>query len=152
MKSKRLIPFILSCLLIMETPFVSQAAEPSTAPNPAAGISVQEEVPDNSQTNFQITLNQNTASLNVGDTLQLTPFYSGYNANAANKPQIAWSVDRTDIISVSDQGLVTAIKAGNATVTAAATLTADGSAYTASSSCTVTVTDTITLKDRKSVV
>lgn len=149
MKSKRLIPFILGCLLIMETPFVSQAAEPSTVPNPAADISVQAEVPDNSQTDFQITLNQNTASLNAGDTLQLTPSYSGYNVNAVNKPQITWSVDRTDIISVSDQGLVTAIKAGNATVTAAATLTADDSAYTASSSCTVTVTDTITLNRKK---
>lgn len=173
MKSKRIIPFILGCLLIMETPFVSQAAEFSAAPNPATEISVQAEasgktdisvqagalsktdtsvqaeVPDNTETGFHITLNQNTATLNIGDTLQLTASYSGYDTAAANEPQVAWTADHTDIISVSGQGLVTALKAGEATVTATATVTADGKTCTASSSCTVTVTDTITLNKKK---
>lgn len=173
MKSKRLISFILGCLLVMETPLVPQAAELSTAPTPRVDISVQTETsskddisvqaedpskedisvqaetPGDSETSFQVTLNQNTANLNTGDTLQLTPSYSGYDTAAANEPQVTWTTDRTDIISVSEQGLVTAIKTGSATVTATATLIADGNTYTASSSCTVTVTDTIILNKKK---
>ena len=45
MKSKRLIAFLLGCLLIMETPSVSQAAGLSAAPNTAADISVHTEAP-----------------------------------------------------------------------------------------------------------
>lgn len=173
MKSKRLISFILGCLLVMETPLVSQAADFSATPNPAADISVQSEapvkpdiyvqaeapsktdisvqaeVPGGSETGFHVTLNQNAASLNTGDTLQLTPSYSGYDKASASEPQVTWTADHTDILSVSEQGLVTAIKAGNATVTATATLTVDGKTYTASSSCTVTVADTITLNKKK---
>lgn len=173
MKSKRLIAFILGCLLIMETPSVSQAAELSAAPNPAADISVQTEIPsnadisvqaeapsktdisaqtenpDDSQADFRLTLSQNTATLNTGGTLQLTPSYSGFDTTAAIEPQVTWTAAPTDIISVSEQGLVTALKAGNATVTATATITADGKTYDASASCTVTVTDTITLDKEK---
>ena len=172
MKSKRLIAFLLGCLLIMETPSVSQAAGLSAAPNTAADISVhteapsktdipvqaealskagtavQAEVPDNSQEGFHLTLSQNTVNLNTGDILQLTPSYSGYDTTADNEPQVTWSAAPTDIISVSEQGLVTALKAGNATVTATATITADNETYTATASCTVNVTDSIAL-DKK---
>lgn len=77
-----------------------------------------------------VTLNQNSASIEVGDTLQLTATVSP--SNATNKA-VTWSSNHTNIATVSN-GLVTGVAAGSATITVT---TSDGS-YTAT--CTVTVT------------
>lgn len=71
MKSKKFIPFLLGCLLMLETPFVSQAAQFSSVSTPAAEESAQVE------TTLNLTLNHSTGSLYVGGALQLTPSISG---------------------------------------------------------------------------
>ena len=67
MKIKKLIPFALSCLLILETPVISQAAELS-------GAQMESNVQSESTqavTKLSASLNQSTASLTAGSTLQL---------------------------------------------------------------------------------
>ncbi len=78
-----------------------------------------------------ITLNQSSAELDKGATLQLEATVSP--ENAGNK-SITWSSDNEAVATVSDAGLVTAVGAGSATITATA---ADGSGVKAT--CTVTV-------------
>lgn len=134
MKTKTFIPFFLSCLLVFETPFVSQAAEFSSVSQPVAEQAAEVE------TTLKLTLNHTTGSLYAGETLQLTPSVSGYDANAAGgSPQITWTSSHPDIVSVSEQGLVKAIKPGNAVITVSAALIQDGKTSTVSSTCQITV-------------
>lgn len=76
-----------------------------------------------------VTLNQNTATIDMGDTLQLTATISPSNATTKT---VTWSSNNTNYATVSD-GLVTGVAVGTATITVTTT---DGN-YTAS--CTVTV-------------
>ena len=146
MKIKKLIPFALSCLLILETPVISQAAELS-------GAQMESNVQSESTqavTKLSASLNQSTASLTAGSTLQLKSSVSGYDTSVTdNQLQISWSSNKQDIASVSAQGLVSAHKSGKAVITANAVLKSAGRTYTASSSCTVTVTNKITLNKKK---
>ena len=80
-----------------------------------------------------ITINNTSATVEVGNTLQLT--YSVTPSNASNKAA-TWSSSNTNIATVSSSGLVTAKAPGTATITVT---TADGSNLSAS--CIVTVTD-----------
>lgn len=151
MKTQKLITFALSCLLALETPFVSQAAELSSVPNLEAETVIQEatSVQADSETTFRVILNEESAKLSVGSTLQLTASTSGYESEAAAKPEITWSSDQPDIASVSSQGLVTAHKMGTAKITATAVLHTADATYTDSVSCTVTVENTISLSKKK---
>lgn len=81
-----------------------------------------------------VTLNQTSAQLQQGQSVQLTATVAP--ANATNK-QVSWSVANPSVASVSSSGLVTAQSAGTTTVTVT---TADGS-YTAT--CTVTVAPSV---------
>ena len=81
-----------------------------------------------------VTLDSATLSLSVGSTAVLTGTLTGEPTNA----NILWSVSGA-AVSVSDSGVVTALAAGSATVTATA---ADGSGV--SRSCTVTVYEPVT--------
>ena len=81
-----------------------------------------------------VTLDQNSASIETGSTLQLTATVSP--SNATNKT-VSWSSSNTSVATVSN-GLVTAVSAGNATITVT---TSDGG-YTAT--CAVTVTPAVT--------
>ena len=173
MKLKKLFPVALSCLLILETPVISQAAEFSQ--RPSVDVSLQDEatMQDDSNllygagqdnTNIQgsstqttsklsVNLNKSSAKLTAGSVLQLKSSVSGYDTSITdNQLQISWSSDKPDIVSVSPQGLVTAHKAGKAVITATATLKYADNTYTATSSCTVTVTNTITLNKKKMTV
>ncbi len=173
MKLKKLFPVALSCLLILETPVISQAAEFSQ--RPSVDVSLQDEatMQDDSNllygagqdnTNIQgsstqttsklsVNLNKSSAKLTAGSVLQLKSSVSGYDTSITdNQLQISWSSDKPDIVSVSPQGLVTAHKAGKAVITATATLKYADNTYTATSSCTVTVTNTITLNKKKLTV
>jgi endo-1,4-beta-xylanase len=76
-------------------------------------------------------LNKTTASLNPAGTLQLT--VTVLPSDAANK-ELAWTSDRTDVATVNQNGLVTAVAEGTATITATAQ---DGSGVSAT--CVVTV-------------
>lgn len=77
-----------------------------------------------------VALNQNTMSLSEGDTATLEPVFTP--SNATNKI-VTWSSDNRGVATV-DNGVVTAVAAGTATITVT---TADGG-YTAT--CTVNVT------------
>lgn len=77
-----------------------------------------------------VALNQNTMSLSKGDTATLEPVFTP--SNATNK-KVTWSSDNVGVATV-DNGVVTAVAAGTATITVT---TADGG-YT--DTCTVNVT------------
>ncbi len=80
-----------------------------------------------------ITLNKTSATIEKGETLNLTATVSPNNAT--NKT-ITWTSNKTDIATVDSSGKVTAKAAGTATITAKAN---DGSNKT--KTCTITVTD-----------
>lgn len=80
-----------------------------------------------------ITLNTTTASLSVGQILQLTPTISPSNATDKS---VTWTSSNTTVATVSSAGLVTAKAAGNATITCKAN---DGSNKQAT--CTITVNE-----------
>lgn len=76
---------------------------------------------------FTITLNEHSLSLTVGDTYQL-------EATTSVDTDITWSSSNTSYVTVED-GFVTAISAGSATITAAAKGKSD--------SCVITVTEKV---------
>lgn len=78
-----------------------------------------------------VSVTPGTGTLNINTTRQLTAVVTP--SNATNKT-VTWSSSAPAIASVSSTGLVTALNAGTATITAT---TADGS-FTANSSITVT--------------
>ncbi|MGO4347620.1 family 16 glycosylhydrolase [Paenibacillus sp. MCAF9] len=77
-----------------------------------------------------VTLNQSTAQLQVGQSVQLNATVAP--SNATNK-QVTWSVSGASIASVNQNGVVTGLAPGTTTVTAT---TADGN-KTASSTITI---------------
>ncbi|GHT21701.1 hypothetical protein AGMMS4957_10830 [Bacteroidia bacterium] len=79
---------------------------------------------------MSVSLDKNSAALSVGDTEQLTA--SILPTNATNQ-QVTWNSSNTSVATVSENGLVTALAAGTASITVT---TADGS-FTAT--CKVTV-------------
>lgn len=78
-----------------------------------------------------ITLNYTSRALLVGDSFSLSATIAPTNATNQN---VSWSSSNSGIASVSSDGVVTAVSAGTATITASAN---DGSGVKAS--CTVTV-------------
>lgn len=91
-----------------------------------------------------ITLNTTTASLIVGQTLQLTPTVSPSNATDKS---VTWTSSNTSVATVSSSGLVTAKAAGSTTVTCRAN---DGSGKQAT--CTITVTEASTTMPQMTIV
>jgi hypothetical protein len=86
----------------------------------------------------KVTLDKKTAALNVGDTLTLKAKVKKADKGACKT--IGWSSSKKKVATVNKKGVVTAVAAGKAVITAAA---ADGSGKKAS--CTVTVTDSVDL-------
>ena len=84
-----------------------------------------------------VTLSQTKLSLTEGDTAQLTATVKP--DNATNKA-VTWSSDNETVATVNN-GLVTAMKEGTATITVAAT---DGSGVSATCTVTVNAATTIT--------
>ena len=78
-----------------------------------------------------ISINKSNASLNVGETEQLTA--TVYPTNATDKT-VTWTSSNPNVATVSSTGSVTAVSVGNAIITAS---TADGSNLSAS--CSVVV-------------
>lgn len=85
----------------------------------------------------EISLNKTTDTLNVGGTDNLIATITP--ENAVNK-SIKWTSSDSNIVSVDNNGEITALKKGTATITAA---TQDGSNLSAS--CAVTVNDPLIL-------
>lgn len=77
-----------------------------------------------------VTVSPTTATLDIGETQQLTPTVAPTNATNKN---VSYSLSQTGIVTVSSTGLITAVAEGSVTVTVT---TADGS-FTAT--CAVTV-------------
>jgi alpha-amylase len=63
-----------------------------------------------------VTLNQTSATLEVNKTLQLT---ATVNPDNADDKTVTWSSSDPTVASVSDTGLVKALKAGKVVITAA---------------------------------
>jgi uncharacterized protein YjdB len=81
-----------------------------------------------------ITLSQTTAGVAVGQTLQLTATARDAGGNALTGRTIAWSSSNSNIVTVTQTGLVVGVASGQATVTAAA----EGKTATATISVTST--------------
>ena len=64
-----------------------------------------------------ITLTANSSSIGIGGTLQLTVNYSPNNTNVK---KVSFVSSATNIATVSEDGLITGVAAGNATITATA--------------------------------
>ncbi len=62
----------------------------------------------------EITITPDTASIGVGETLQLTATVAPASAN----PAVTWSTSSDTTVSVTPEGLVTALEIGTATITA----------------------------------
>lgn len=78
-----------------------------------------------------VTLSATTLELTVEGTETLTA------TTSPDEQVITWSTSNAEVATVSDAGLVTAVAAGTATITA--TMTVDGESYY--DTCTVTVTE-----------
>ncbi len=78
-----------------------------------------------------VTLNKSALTLDIGKTASLTATVAPSNATNQN---VTWISSNKSVATVSSSGVVTAVKAGTATITA---LAADGSGYNAT--CEVTV-------------
>ncbi|MDO5394888.1 MAG: Ig-like domain-containing protein [Bacteroidales bacterium] len=79
----------------------------------------------------KIVIDKPTASLNIGESLQLT---AAINPADADNKTIKWSISDPSIASVSQNGLVQGVTPGSATITVAAQ---DGSGVKATSTVTV---------------
>ena len=80
-----------------------------------------------------ITLSETSYEMYPADTLQLT---TTINPNTATNQVLTWTSSNESVATVSDEGLVTAVDVGNATITATAV---DGSNVYAT--CTITVNE-----------
>jgi len=65
-----------------------------------------------------VSLDQSSANVDLGDTLQLTETVTP--ANATDK-SVTWSSSNTSVATVNSSGLVTAVSVGNATITVTTT-------------------------------
>ena len=104
-----------------------------------AGLKLLEEPPTPIFVN-NITLDQTSATLNVGETHQLT---ATVQPNNATNKTVTWTTSNKNVATVSSTGLVTAVTAGSATITCTAN---DGSGVRAT--CTVTVKPNIILVNK----
>lgn len=105
-----------------------------------AELVVMTEEEYNSSANVQvgsISLNETSQTLIVGETFQLTATVAPADAS---DPTLTWTSSNVAVATVSATGLVTAVSAGSATITAKAN---DGSGVSAS--CTITVQEPVVL-------
>ena len=95
-----------------------------------------------------VTLNQNEAQMTVGgETLTLS---ATVNPEGATDKSVTWSSSNTSVATVSNEGVVTAVAAGEATITVTATNGTDVTTDDQTATCTVTVAEptyTVSLKE-----
>ena len=70
----------------------------------------------------------------TGNTVQMTVFGTNSDGSTANNPSVSWSINPTDVATISKSGLVTSVSTGTATVTA-----------TSNQNPTITGTQTVTV-------
>ncbi|MCQ2798667.1 MAG: Ig-like domain-containing protein [Bacilli bacterium] len=105
MKKRKILPFLAGSLLLT----LGLAACGSNGGNSNGGNGgATSSVVDDEEEKIVVTSADNKKEIIVGETLQLSASVEG----------VSWSTRDTDFVSVSDTGLVTALKAGTAKVTA----------------------------------
>ena len=103
MKTKKaLLPVLASALLLTMGLAACNNSTPASNSNPGSSSGEAEEV------KIEITSEGGKKEIQVGETLQLTASVEG----------VTWSTKSTDIVSVSETGLVTALKDGSARISA----------------------------------
>ncbi len=118
---RKLVPIVaISALLALGTPFITSCGEETAN----QVISVE-----------SVDLSSDKTTLKVGETAQLTATVS---PETASDKKVTYSGSPAGVVSVSDTGVVTALKAGEATITVT---TVDGSK-----------TDTVTIKVEEDTV
>ncbi|MEG2640574.1 MAG: Ig-like domain-containing protein, partial [Bacilli bacterium] len=123
-KKSRIIPFsILTMLLVIGSGVLSSCSTPTTSETPTTITSTP--VVEVSK----VTLSETKVSLEETATKQLT---ATVLPDTATVKTVVWSSSDSKIATVSDAGLVTAIKAGTATISA--------KAGSKTATCEVTVT------------
>jgi uncharacterized protein YjdB len=95
-----------------------------------------------------VTVAPTTASVIVGQTVQLTATTRDANNNVLTGRTVTWSSSNTGIARVSSSGVVTGIVAGSATITA----TSEGKSGTASVTVTLAPVATVTVTPASSSV
>ena len=83
-----------------------------------------------------VTLNKTTIPLNVGDTETLT---ATVKPDEATDKTVKWSSSNESVATVDNNGMITAVAAGTATITATATNGTDAATDDKTATCTVTV-------------
>ncbi|MBR4421043.1 MAG: Ig-like domain-containing protein, partial [Erysipelotrichaceae bacterium] len=83
-----------------------------------------------------ITLNETSLEMKPGDTKTLTATLS---PSTATEKEVKWSSSNSSVAKVSDSGVVTAVAAGEAIITATATNGTESTTDDKSASCKVTV-------------
>lgn len=78
----------------------------------------------------KITLNKESATLNIGETLQLKESIS--SSGGYTKPTVSWTSSNSSVATVTSSGLVKAVSSGIATITAR-------SSHGSSATCMITV-------------
>lgn len=91
---------------------------------------------------FQIE--ESSLELQVGDSYQLTPVFIPTDADYQT---VFWQSDDSSVVEVSDNGIITAMKKGTATITGNVTETYDGKVATYSDTVSVVVGDNLELTD-----
>lgn len=95
-----------------------------------------------------ITLDKDSATINVGDTEPLTLTATVLPDDAADKT-VTWSSDNTSVATVDANGKVTAIAEGTATITVTATNGTDDTSDDKTATCAVTVVSSIVVVTAK---
>jgi uncharacterized protein YjdB len=102
------------------TTSTSQSASASSSQSDSASASDSTSTDTTPKvTSVTVSAEGSATSVNVGATLQLNAVVVGTNNPAQT---VVWSIDHSDIATISDAGLVTGVKAGTVVVTAASTV------------------------------
>ena len=104
MKKRKILPFLAGSLLLT----LGLAACGSNGGNNGGNGGATSSQVDGEEEKIVVTSADNKKEIIVGETLQLSASVEG----------VSWSTRDTDFVSVSDTGLVTALKAGSAKITA----------------------------------
>lgn len=83
-----------------------------------AGCKEHSTGPENPNPNARVEVTAPKTELWLEDTLQLTATVTSGTGEPIDQPQLVWSSDQPDILEVNNQGMITALDTGEATITA----------------------------------
>lgn len=124
MKSKKIFTLAFSCLLLLETPFISMAAPNSSTEAPAAVITAAKSKKPSSSKPQALNFKTTSVTIYTENTYQL-------KLSSAPSGSVSWKSSKPKVASVDAEGVITGLTPGTATVTA--------SVAGKKATCTVTV-------------